>query len=175
MSCLYSLGNDMKAELSGNPDDRLDDDPLGSALRQPFHKTAIDLDFCEGEILKIAQICVTSTEIVDRQADAKLAQVSHDRQRFRGTLDHQALGEFKLDRCGIGAAGRQYTGDKFRHIAKLELDRRNIEGEDYRHVSIPVHSHGKVSDGAKPAGANVKYETRVFGMADELVGRLNPK
>ena len=60
--------------------------------------------------------------------------MSHDRQLFRGTLNHQALGELKLDPCGISAAGRQHVGDNFRHVAKLELDRRNIEREDYRHL-----------------------------------------
>ena len=108
----------------------------------------VDFEILHGELRQAAQRGITSSEVIDRDADASGGEAIERVRHFRQT-DHQpTLRDFHIDapidrddRCN----GAQQPIDE---LAALELQRRNIDGDGNRRqpVRVPIEGVGDRKD-----------------------------
>ena len=92
-------------------------------------KTAVDLDLVEREPLQIAEGRKAGAEIVQRDADTNGAKLMQDRQRALVVMDQHRLGDFDLEPLWRQARGGECARDPQRQRRRLQLDRRDVDGQ----------------------------------------------
>ena len=105
-----TLRDNLEAERMPERDDLLDDAPVRLVREHVHHEGLVDLDLVGRDLLQVSERGIAGAEIVDRDADAHLAQfrqhpvtaLAIDHQRILGHLDREPV---ELDRrCAGGAA-----------------------------------------------------------------------
>ena len=74
-------------------------------LRDVHHEAAVDLELGEGQRLQVAQRRIAGAEIVERDADAALAERRQDGGGRVALLDQRRLGDLDLEPVRRQAAG----------------------------------------------------------------------
>ena len=95
---LGAFGDHVHAKVMRQRDDRAQDH-RARALAGRAHERLIDLDRVEREALQVGKRRMPGAEIVERKADAEIADTPKHLRGIFGVLHHQRLGQLQLERA----------------------------------------------------------------------------
>ena len=115
--------------VGGDADHRADDRGRGGIAGHFLDEAAVDLDLVEREALQILQRGIAGSEIVERDVNAERAELVQRHQRRVVIGDQHRFGDLEFEPArvepGLGQCGCDLQRQRFR----LELDRRDVDGD----------------------------------------------
>ena len=156
----------MPAEVDDGPDDG---DVL-AALAQRRDEAAVDLDLLHREALEVGQRRVPGAEVVDREADAEVAQPVQQRDGAGGVGHDRALRDLQGEPVRRDAVPPQETVDLLDEVGVVQAARGQVD----RHADVvtrraPLGAGGQ--RGVEHERGQRADEAAALGDGDELVGR----
>src|SRR6516162_6936322 len=143
------------AEIVRVRDDRAQDH--GSRpLAVGAHERLVDLDGVEREALQVGERGVAATEIVERQARAKVADALQHLRGVLGILHHQRFGELELERAARKARARNHRAQIVNEVLPQQLPRRYVDRGEHRIAA----AHGTLPAAQLAGGALQTYMPR---------------
>ena len=98
---LHALGHDLEAEPAGEPDDAGDDGHVVAVGVELGRERAVDLHRVDGEAPEVAERRVAGPEVVDREADAELADRVERLDRGVELVEDRVLGDLDAEAARV--------------------------------------------------------------------------
>ena len=128
------------------------------------HKGLVDLDLVEGEAAQVAERGIARPEIVQRRADAEVAELAENGHDALVVLQQRGFRDLQLQPARRQAGGLQRRADGLHDVAALELQGRQV----HRHPDRVGPAHRLGTGAAQHPFADGHDEAHLLGQGDEL-------
>ena len=125
---LDPFGDHLEPEIVRHGDQRAHDGGVLGVVGDVAHEAAVDLDAREREAREIAQRGIAGAEIVERELDAPLRQLSQNPDRVL-VVERDVLGDLELERLAWQAGVLQGVLDAVEQRCAVELGREQLDAD----------------------------------------------
>ena len=154
--------------------DALDHRQRSFGLLQVAQERLVDFERIHGQLAQIAERRIAGAKIVDRDADAELADLGEARGRLREILHDVAFGQLQLQPVGRQISQCQRVGHGFHEIAPFKLQCRHVDRNAGGAVTGFVPAGSFETGPADHPRSDIDDQTGFLGDRDELLGRDGP-
>ena len=123
---LDALGDDGEAERMGHLDDGAHDGRVAALVDDAGDERAVDLERGEWKAREVGEARVAGAEVVDGDAQARVAERAQDARRVLGVVHQLALGDLELDQRRIDPRAIDDGADAHVEVELAELPRRQV-------------------------------------------------